>query len=81
MEKEDRLEKARVKKDNTKEKLEKKEKQLKITSELKKIPENRRKILPMEIEKERILTLKEAKEKFWNKHSQKKGRGLKKKTK
>ena len=81
LEKEDRLEKARVKKDNTKEKLEKKEKQLKITSELKKIPENRRKILLMEIKKERISTLKEAKEELWNKHSQKKGRGLKKKTK
>ena len=35
----------------------------------------------MEIEKERILTLKEAKEELWSKHSQKKGRGLKKKTK
>ena len=81
VEKEDRLQKARNRKDLTLEKLKKKEKQLKITTELRKIPENRRKILLLEIEKERILTLKEAKEELWSKHSQRKGRGLKKKTK
>ena len=46
------------------------------------IPENRKKLLEQELEKERRLTLKEAKAELWKKWAQNKGRGqYRKKTK
>ena len=77
----ERLNKAANRKKETLEKIDIKEKQLKITAELQKLPENRRKILEMEIERERLMMLKEAKEELWKKENQKKGRGYMKKPK
>merc|ERR1712208_112710 len=74
LERRDRQIRAENKRKDTMEKLEKKQIQSRITSQLKLIPENRRKILEMEIERERIMILKEAKEELWKKWSQKKGR-------
>ena len=57
-------------------------KQQKITTQLAKLPENRRIMLERELETERKLNLKEAKEELWRRWRQKKGRTeYKKKTK
>ena len=47
---------------------------MKITTELKKIPDNERKILENDIEKERLMSLKEAKMEIWKRWRQKKGK-------
>ena len=61
---------------------EKRMKQQKITTQLAKLPENRRIMLERELETERKLNLKEAKEELWRRWRQKKGRTeYKKKTK
>ena len=62
---EERLERANAQKERTLYTLERKEKQRKITETLDKLPKNRQIILERELEKERRLTLKEAREDVW----------------
>ena len=72
-EKHDRIQRAQKQKKETIEKIKRKETQTKITEKLAEIPGNRRKIIEMKIEKERLMELKEAKLKLWNKWRQNKG--------
>ena len=63
--KQERLAEASAKKECTMEKLETRKLQTKITETLKEFPRNRRILLERELEKERRMTLKEAKEEIW----------------
>ena len=72
-EKQDRIQRAQKQKKETIEKIKRKETQTKITEKLAEIPGNRRKIIEMKIEKERLMELKEGKLKLWNKWRQNKG--------
>ena len=74
LERHDKLKKAGKKKIETLEKLKVKEKQTKITEMLAELPDNRRKMLEIRLEKERILDLKEAKERLWKKWRYSKGK-------
>ena len=74
LEKDDIMRKAARKKREALDKHHRKELQTKIMSQLMLIPENRRILLEREIEKERILNLKEAKLELWRRWMQKKGR-------
>ena len=73
-EKTERLERGAIKKKQIQEKTNTKLKQQKITSQLAKLPENRRIMVERELETERKLNLKEAKEELWRRWRQKKGR-------
>ena len=76
LERRDRLDRAKVRKNETLEKIRVKEIQLKITETLKEIPSNRRKIVEAQVDKERLLDLKEAKQKIWRKWRQNKGKKI-----
>ena len=73
-ERKERLTRAGVKREETLKKLKRKETQTKITDKLKEIPENRRKMIEMQVEKERRAELKEAKEKLISRWRQNKGK-------
>ena len=78
----ERIQRGAHKKKQTLERIDKKLKQQRITQELEKLPDNRRILLEREIETERKLNLKEAKEELWKRWRQKKGKTeYKKKTK
>ena len=74
LEREDRKKRAAMKKKTGADKRELNMIQTKITSELQKIPENRRILLEQKIEKENNLELKEAREALWKRWNQKKGK-------
>ena len=74
IEKQERLARAEKKQMPYREKKKKELIQMKITTELKKIPDNERKILENNIEKERLMSLKEAKMEIWKRWRQKKGK-------
>ena len=74
LERKERLERAAANKEKTLEKIERKNIQSKITDRLNQLPNNRRILIEKEIEKERLLNLKEAKEEIWKKWRQTKGR-------
>ena len=74
LEREERLLIGRQKGSLAKEKHEKKEKQEKITKTLNKLPENRRKLVKAQLEKERRIEIKEAREEIWKKYRQNKGK-------
>lgn len=64
-EKEERLMRAAKQREQLLEKTENKKKQQKITESLEKLPENKRIMLEREMERERRLNLKEAKDEVW----------------
>ena len=68
--------KAEGKKAETMTKLNKKKLQTTISEKLAELPSNRRKILELRIEKERIMDLKEVKQKMWRKWRQNKGKKI-----
>ena len=78
IERTERKGRAAVKKTETLEKIENKNLQRKITDTLGKLPRNRRILLEREIEKERRITIKEAREELWKRWRHSKGK--KKKT-
>ena len=73
-EKEDRLRRAETQRSKVLENVERGKKQQKITENLARLPENKKVLVEMELEKERRLILKEAREEVWKKWRQKKGR-------
>ena len=75
VEKHERLGTARTKKEAVRTKQKCKEIQSKITTELKKLPRNRQILMEKEMERKRILLLREAKQELWKKWRQRKGRG------
>ena len=74
MRKQERLAEASAKRERTLNRLEAKKLQTKITETLKELPRNRRILLEGEMEKERRMTLREAKQEVWKKWRQSKGR-------
>ena len=70
----ERLERANKQKEETLKKLETRERQSKITETLGKLPENRRILVERELDKERRVNLKEAREEVWKKWRQSKGK-------
>ena len=74
MERQERLNIAAEKKEKTLQKIEKTKLQKKITDSLNQIPRNRRILLEQRLEKERRMTLKEAKEEIWKKWRHSKGK-------
>ena len=73
----ERIRIGQVKKIELNAKLEKNRLQRKITESLAELPENRQIILRREEEKERLITLQEAKKELWKRWRQKKGKGFK----
>ena len=73
-EREERLRRAEHQKGELLEKLDVKKKQQKITEALEKIPDNRMIMLERELERERRINLKEAKEEVWKRWRLTKGR-------
>ena len=74
IEREERLGRANAQREKTLKRLKTKEKQRKITETLEKLPENRRILVERELEKERRMNLKEAKEEIWKRWRQSKGK-------
>ena len=72
--KHERLELAKIKKAGTIDRLETKKMQIKITSTLATLPGNRKKLLEMEMRRERRLDLQEAKLQLWKKWRKSKGK-------
>ena len=73
-EKRERLLRAKDKKEKMLEKIKTKEIQTKITDNLNLIPKNRKILVEARIEKERLLDIKEAREKIWKKWRHNKGK-------
>ena len=73
-EKRERQSRAAKKKEETPERIENKKLQRKITDTLGELPRNKRIILERELDRERRMTLKEAKEELWKKWRQSKGK-------
>ena len=73
-ERQERIKRAEIQKQKYMEKERKNNIQMRITQSLGELPENKRILLDREMEKERRLLMKEAKEEIWKKWRQKKGR-------
>ena len=77
IEREDRIGKARKKREEFQEGMKRREIQTRITENLKILPKNKQILLEKQVNKEMLMCLKEAKEEIWKKWRQRKGRGLK----
>ena len=76
LERSERLEKAAAKKRTALHQGKCKDMQRKITEELSKLPQNRKVLVEREMERERLILMKEAKQELWRKWRQNKGKTI-----